>query len=694
MGKTTLARAVAERAHGAVWVDLAPVMDREGVVAAFMRALGVDDLGGRTPAEALRAALTGRQVQLFVDNAEHVVAAVSEILVPLVRDARRLGVLVTSREALKVAGESRFVVTPLDEPAAVALLVLRAGAVAAEDMPAVARICRGLDGIPLAIEFAAAQVRSSSVAEVEASLGRVLEFGVDAAAARPRHMTLRAALSWSHDLLDEPERVLIRRLSVFAGSFALDSVEAVCDGDEATLRRLVDRSLVTAQPGDSRYRLLETVRQFASDQIDRAGERAVIEARCTAFFVALAETAETKVRGPEQLEWHRRLRADYDNIVAVLQRGLSASGGLSDDGARIAGALAWWWVQYDFRGSEAMRWLKRATAQLDDPDSRAPMAKAALYSALDEWIRGDLPGASAIALAALPLLEGVDPWHAATARMMSDLSPISAGLEVREAWFADCIETYRRVGDDGFGEWLTQFARAMLATAMGDVDVRRDANERRLEVGRRMGDLAGTLQPLTGLAAVALIEGDHERAAAVLGQVIALAQTLEAGSLTGVVLGTTAWLAATRAEWEIAARLFGALDGFSERSGAQLNFVARAEFDAQAARCGEALEQSVYEREREAGRKLSGAAALTLAEDVIAGRKPDSAHAALTRRQREVAELVAQGKSNREIAAALVISDHTAERHIENILRSLRLNSRVQIATWFLEDGSQRRQVP
>jgi predicted ATPase/class 3 adenylate cyclase len=353
-GKTRLAVQVAAEVadrwpDGVWWVDLGSVTDPTMVAelaASTMRVL-VEPAGG--PLRALATQLAQARLLLCLDTCEHLLDAIAELAGTLLHACPGVSVLATSREPLGVAGETVWRVPSLREGEAVHLFADRAAlarpGLTMEDDPAVRAVCRRLDGIPLAIELAAAWVRVLAPAEIAAGMDdrfRLLAGGPRGVVAR--HRTLAASMEWSHDLLEKPDRVVFRRLAVFAGGFTLQAAHDVCDSDDvlAAVGRLVDKSLVVVQEDgrEVRYRLLDTVRQYAEGRLHEAGETATIRDRHLDHFLAFAELA-----GPElerdQDRWRMVLEAERDNLHAALEWGLAATG--PERGRRLAASLARWW---------------------------------------------------------------------------------------------------------------------------------------------------------------------------------------------------------------------------------------------------------------------------------------------------------------------------------------------------------------
>jgi predicted ATPase len=372
VGKTRLALQVAADLDAGfdsvAFVEFAPVRDHDRVPARIAEALGIVESVGQSAGTALVRALGERRLLLVLDNVEHVLAA-GPALVDLMVGCPAVTLLVTSRTLLRVSGEHVLAVPPLALPEsarspsasalveyeAVRLFVERSTAVSPafvltdENAATVAQICRGLDGLPLAIELAAARMTVLSPQALLARLGRRLALLTDGAQDVPERLrTMRAGIAWSYDLLTASEQVLFRRLAVFAGGFGLAAAEFVCPGERSsaldTMAALVDHSLVqriTPDGVEPRFALLETIGEFAMERLVDCGEETEARRRHADYFRRLAVSAEPRLRGPDQQEWRDRLEADLDNLRAALAWGTSASADDEDagHGLRLAGAL-------------------------------------------------------------------------------------------------------------------------------------------------------------------------------------------------------------------------------------------------------------------------------------------------------------------------------------------------------------------
>jgi predicted ATPase len=408
-GKTRLALAAAtdllEEFEEGVWmVELAPLADPALVPQAVASTLGVREQPGRSPTETLSDYLSSKQVLLVLDNCEHLIEACAVLAEALLHSCPELRILATSREALGITGEVAWLVPSLSLPdlrhlpeieslpryESARLFVERTTAVkptfalTERNATAVAQVCYRLDGIPLAIELAAARAKVLSVEQISERLDdcfRLLAAG--SRTAMPRHRTLHATMDWSHDLLPDEEQTLFRRLSVFAGGFTLEAAESVCAGkdlqrDEVLelLSHLVDKSLVVAweRDGEVRYRLLEMVRQYGREKLDESGEEAEVRRRHAAFFLGLAERVEPELQGPGQVERLDELERENGNLRVVM------SWALSKGEAGIAGRLGWvlwrYWFLHGHQG-EGRRWMEVLLERDIPPDLRVRVATVA-----------------------------------------------------------------------------------------------------------------------------------------------------------------------------------------------------------------------------------------------------------------------------------------------------------------------------
>jgi len=573
-GKTRLATetapTLAPYSPDGIWfVELAPLADPADVAPAILSALGVSEYvdgirgtiaPGRIPAvraarDRLLEVLAERRVTLLLDNCEHLVAGVADLADALLTRCPSLRVLATSREPLGIDGEQLYPVGPLELPArdestgaAVQLFADRATAVSpgftltAQNGPAVGEICRRLDGMPLAIELAAARLRSMSPEQIVARLSdrfRLLTSG--SRTALPRHQTLRAVVEWSWDLLDDAERAVARRLSVFAGGATLEAAERVCAGDGVpaddvlpVLASLVDKSLLEATDsgGSVRYRMLETVKAFSAERLAEAGETDAVRRTHAEHFRELVELAEPKLRTGEQLVWIARLDADHDNLLGALR--LAIDTGDADLAIRLVAVLGEYW---NLRGrpAESMTWLRSA---LDVP-GQAPVRQRSvtlfLYAlgniATEGTERTDL--AMRRSLRALAEIRLLHRRHRREDGWMEALIADGIWAMIRRDRSAALVQIEKAQDDpDPWNRSLTRMMRAMLAENEGDVEQMYADLTEALAGFRSLGDRWGMSLAQRGLASHAMQAGDHARAVPALTEALRLLDEL--GTREGV----------------------------------------------------------------------------------------------------------------------------------------------------------------
>jgi predicted ATPase/DNA-binding NarL/FixJ family response regulator len=550
-GKTRLALQVAAewRDHqpgGVCLVDLAPLADPDLVPQAVAAALGIAETPTRPLLDTLAAALRRRRLLLALDNCEHLLDACAEMAAALSRVCPGLRLLATSREPLGLPGEVAWPVPPLAEPEAARLFAERAAAarpgfaLTVVNAPAVAEICRRLDGLPLAIELAAARARALTVEQIAARLDdRFTLLNSGGRTALSRHRTLRAALDWSHDQLTAAEQAVLRRLAVFAGGWQLEAAEAICSGDGLAaadvldlLMRLVDKSLALAETdlemgGEARYRLLETVRQYAAEKLAEAGEETAMRDHHAAWCLALAEVAAPRLVGVSLLPWLERLDAERDNLRAALAWLLERDPAA---GLRLAGGLRHFWLLRS-HVSEGRRWYDRLLPRAPAPT--AARVRALLGAAFIARLQRTYPAALAWGEEALALSRALGE-----ARLIAEALHMVAAIHIifgdgglarslLEEGVALC-----QAGEDRGNLSECLYYLGHLAQWKGEYNQARAYYEESLALGPSVGDFAHTGANHIYLGNVALFQGDDARAEVLLEE--ALARARRVGSPFGV----------------------------------------------------------------------------------------------------------------------------------------------------------------
>ena len=563
IGKTRLALAVAAelRDHftdGAAFVPLAPVADPDLVLPAIAQALGFRETSGQPVRDGLALALRDRRLLLIIDNVEQVVAAAPR-LADLLAACPRLVVLATSRERLRIGGEQVVPTAPLQLPApdraadvaalptygAVALLLERARqahpgfALTADNAADVVAICRRLDGLPLALELAASRLALLAPAALLARLERRLPLLTEGDRDLPERLrTMRAAIDWSHDLLDPDERALFRRLAVFAGGFTLDDVEGIVALHHAAdaarsidlLGALIDKSLARQAPtaGAPRFTMLETIRDYALERLAASGEETAMREAHAAWFLRLAEEAEAALTGPDQAAWLARLDTAHDDFAAALGwtlAGTEQSERGPDLALRLAAALwRFWWIRG--RLAEGRLWLERALTAAPNAATGARARALRAAGALAE-AQGQFAHAVALHEAALPLFRALDDRSGA-AQTLNDLAiawQYQGEHERAVACYEESLALAREVGDQrGVARALANLGG--VAYARGDLAAASARYADGLRVFRALGDRSAVATTLGNLGEVALRQGDDARAIALSEEALGLQREL------------------------------------------------------------------------------------------------------------------------------------------------------------------------
>ena len=640
LGKSRLSLQIAaevlEEYPDGVWlVELAPIADERLVPLSVASALGVKEDAGGPVQDALVKHVADRHLLIILDNCEHLISACAHLTKALLQAAAQVRILATSREPLRIAGETTLQLPTLSVPDsgttpalselreidAIRLFLDRAAAadpafhLDEHNAAAVTEICRRLDGIPLAIELAAARVRGLPVDRIAARLNdrfRLLTGG-DRTALK-RQQTLRALIDWSHDLLTPPERALFRRLSVFAGGWTLDAAEAVAAGgdvDEADvldlLTRLIEKSLVAPEADSTRYRFLETIRQYADEQLGKSGEEKDVHMRHLEWYLALFEAGRPNLIGPEQATWLARLDVERENLFAAHRYCDRAPGG-GELGMRLMSAVRRYWFDRGLLGlgyRTTMEALTRPCAQAPTPARAAALNDAGQIAAF----------MGRYAEAQVHLVESLAVTRALGHRQRIGylLQPLALAcmgvgdLAAAREYLDEALVIARESGDAReIAAVLNSLAQ--IARMGGDLETAEPLYRDVLEIGRDMPDIASFA--LLNLAMVAILRDSTDTAREMLLQVIAICDELDL-KLTGQsMMEVSSGLAASRSDWRHATLFFGAAERQAAVSGSHRDPTDEAFLAPLIAKARAALGASAYADAEAAGRAMDYAAAM------------------------------------------------------------------------------------
>jgi predicted ATPase/class 3 adenylate cyclase/DNA-binding CsgD family transcriptional regulator len=773
IGKSRLALQVAADAldgtGDGVWlVELAPVADPELVARTVAAVLEVREELGRPMLDTLAEAVADRYLLVVLDNAEHVLGAVAKLADALMRSCPRASLLITSREPLGISGEHVFRVPPLPVPPAdlavpsqlaafesVQLFAEHAAmrrqgfVLDADNAAAVAAVCVRLDGIPLALELAAARLGSLSVSEISSRLDQRLRLLTGGSrTALPRHQTLRALIDWSYDLLNPEEQIVLDRLSVFAGGWTLEAAEAVtAAGNSAEwqvldhLSALVDKSLVQADEthGSTRYRLLETVRHYAAEHLALRPDAELDRTRAAHrdHYLALVETAATHLRGPDEAAWLDRLKAEFDNIRAALAFSV-ADPGSTEPGLRLAAGLRWF-CQMRSHGGEVLEALNVLLERPGAPVSSRAGALAASCHLLNQF--GDHSTMASRAEEAIKIARGIpDPAVTADALSMLCWFRLQRGDLLALANIDEAVGLARATGDPRLlAEVLGR--RAVCKVEAGDLHAGLADLEETLTLSRATADNHRLASTLANLGVNKFAAGEFPAARTYLQEACTLAdshgyQNLSAGlrenlgfvelmdanprsarrlfmasldtaRLTGnrpYALGAILGLAlAAGADGDpaVAVTLHGIVDQLQEQAGRPFEAIEAGLRDRDHAQLRARLGDAAFEAAYARGRTLSQADAIALAaaaaepdpvadptRTVTPGQpSADGLPDPLSGREREIVALLAGGATDAQIAARLFLSVNTVRSHLERIRDKTGARRRAELVRYAIQAG-------
>ncbi len=715
VGKTRLGLRVATDlsrgfAGGAWWVELAEIRDAALVTNAVVAALDLRDQAATNPLQVLLSHLRDSELLLVLDNCEHVLDASARLVAEVLRAAPNVRVVTTTREPLQVAGEHVVPVPPLGLPPAdggqplsqlrqneaVLLFTERAAAASgtfeltSENQEAVVQLCRRLDGLPLAIELAAVRTRVLTAEQILNRLSdRFALLTGGGRAALPRQQTLRTTIDWSHDLLAPAEQALLRRLCVFAGRFTVDDAESVCMSGEGAanqpldvLAALVDKSLVIKDDvgGVACYRLHETMREYSGLKLRESAEEDLLDESYVAYYTVRCVQAEDDARHRTQ-EWLQWVELEIDNIRSALQKCLAASDWRR--GLELACSVGYYWAT---RGTtESMRWFDELLAVAAD----APDIPARAYH-----FRGWLS------------MRQIDPGTArqwlgraiSSARAAEQLAQLSESLSTAATAenMAGDHATARRFLDEA--EALTPRlhsypaaisliqAKAIHAFFEENLDSAKATSSDGARLSREQGDLYYLIQMLLYLGQAAMLAGDVAASKPRFIEALRIARQIDDRLAEYDLLSLLGWHAAMSGQPRLAGQLLGAAEAVGSSAGAGMMGPAMPLLARAREAAVNALGPSKFETEYVAGKRMGREAALRVAlgesQQVKAVTAGHGATEPLAKREVEVARLIAEGLTNKQIGTRLFISERTVATHVRNILNKLGFDSRAQVASW------------
>jgi predicted ATPase/DNA-binding CsgD family transcriptional regulator len=740
-GKTRLAIKLANELlnnfeRGAWFIRFAPLADSDLVIQVVATTLGVHERTNRPFIDDLIEHLQDQHCLLIFDNCEHLIDACAQVAYKVLQSCPNVQILATSREPLGISGEAVWTVPPMSLPdmqpwgdptnggtalsvykqsEAVQLFINRAALASPgfeltmENGAWVAEICRRLDGIPLAIELAAARVRSMSIRHIAQRLDdrfNLLTGG--ARTAPPRQQTLAATLDWSYNLLSEKEQKVLQSFSVFAGGATLEAIESVCMGDDDknagvldVLSQLVDKNLITAdrlEREETRYFLMETVREYARERLHESGGQANIHRGHAEFFLQLTREAESNLKGSEQGIWLRRLQLEQDNFRSALAWSLENDRMLA---LLLAVALGQFWFMRGYQFGEGMEWLKSILSRSDHTQNKRLHAEAYNRLGTLAYFHNDYVTARKAYENSLELYREENDKYAVMEVLYylaelslfqsdkaSKLSPYAAARLSAE----ECLVSLREHGDRWKMAQVLNFLGEM-SRVDGDYETAQTYYEESLAIRRELEDERGVAVSLINLGHVAYHKGAYQDAKKFLEESMAMFQRLKSTRGTIDCLDGLAGVMGAEHRPERAARLFGAAEQLREtaRIGLTVAYPDQMEYDHYKASVRSQLTKEDFAAAWAEGRTMTLEQAIKYAleswESSETTQTLKEKFGGLTPRERETAMFIAQGKSNREIAEEMVVGVRTVETYVSRILNKLGFDSRVQIATWAIDIG-------
>jgi non-specific serine/threonine protein kinase len=727
VGKTRLAIKVAERlakdAAGVAFVDLSTVQEADAVLPAIAQSIGLRSSPDQPPLELLATAIGGTSLLLVLDNLEQVVDAAPEIAA-LLTDSAGVTVLATSREALRLSGEHLFPVPTLSMPPhlppreqmgasdAVRLFLARARATGTEidaedDAERIVEICRRLDCLPLALELAAARLRHLPLSDLLARLDRPLPLLTGGGRDQPnRHQTLRDAISWSYDLLEPAEQALFRRLSVFNGGFSVDAVASVCvePGVDATdvferLASLTDKSLVQLDPTTGRSRMLETLREFAAEQLAANDEDEEYRGRHVDYYVAMAERAELQFWTEAHDAWMMQLDTEHPNFRAAMSRSLEMDD--SEAALRIASSLkAVWWLLGHER--EGRTWLQRAISKQERFSGCADLSKALQVAARLATELGEYDEARSLAHQAIANARDTETREALEAEAHQVLGLVEHAVgqfEDARRHLQLAFTMFQNVGYRGSMAWTHCLLAEVDCLESGEsAEALARADERcreALAMFRDLGQTAGSARAIQGLASIARLRRNPAQTASLLHEALRLRRQINDRWGFAPCFEDIADYAVLVGDAAAATRLYSAASRIRADLGVPIPPAYRPAHERREPSVRKHLSPSAFAAAWNEGQTMSNDSAVELALAITLRPVPaaddnetsEDAATPLTEREHDVLLLIEAGKTNAAIADALFISPATARVHVSNILGKLGAHNRTEAVAIARREG-------
>jgi predicted ATPase/DNA-binding CsgD family transcriptional regulator len=724
VGKTKLAlRAAADMSRGypqGAWlVLLGSVHDPLLVTLAVFSALGVQDLSAGLSLSSLTEYLAGKRMLLVLDNCEHLLDACAVLVCTLLASCPDLQVLATSRQALGVAGEARMVVPPMSLPGegeeetsvqqllgcdAVWLLSERAAAVVPgfavgpANAAQVLTLCRRLDGIPLALELAAVRLGSLTLEQLNEGLASELSIlGTGNRGAEARQQTLEATIGWSYGLLDEAERLLWARLSVFAGGFEADAAVEVCSDPRIPAGRivrllgaLVDKSILKRQlrgPNPPRYWLLDTMRQYGRERLRETGEQTIAQQRHFDWIRLLAEAIGAW--DGRQAALFNRMHREQDNLWAALDFCSLEPAGVAA-AAELAQHLYPYWASRGPFGD-----VRRVLASLAElaPENSITRGRLLSVAAVMAASQNDYEACAALAEESLRIGTAArDVEVVSWALRLSSVSRFRDGDLAGAMERAESALSLARLMHLDQAGLIAHVTLCPYLIAAGEIDRAIELGERGLTLSEARGESYCRGYQLDYLARAHWLRGDREKAEALARQAAVCKHAIDDRNGLSMVIETLAWMSAERGGHEQAAILLGCAQRVRDSSSLTLIELYREQHEQSVSTATRGLGQKAFDTAFARGRAMTVEVGVAFVEEQEGPARPTRPGRAapdteLTCRQLEVARLVAEDLTNRQIAARLFLSERTVETHITNILNKLGLSSRIQISRWVAESG-------